>query len=162
MIRNYLVRVLFFFLTLFVADFANAEEKPPMKAFAALTRAGPNFDFISKVPTNTAVIPTTGSLYKNDIVYYLPNVVSVVENDGDEFELKYKISIAKVGKASKTIAGDTFKAKLPDKRIIIPLPLTIKYMFEDSDEYGTYELLLEVQNVKTGERAEVKTPIKLI
>lgn len=162
MIRNYLVRVLFFFLTLFVAAFANAEKKPPMKAFAALTRAGPNFDFISKVPTNTVAIPTTGSLYKNDIVYYLPTVVSVVENDGDEFELKYKISIAKVGKASKTIADDTFKAKLPDKRIIIPLPLTIKYMFEDSDEYGTYELLLEVQNVKTGERAEAKTPIKLI
>lgn len=160
MMRIFLVNIIAALL-LFSASFARAEKKPPMNAFAALTRAGPNFDFISKVPKNKAVIPTADKLYKNDVVYYIPNAAAVVENDGDEFELKYKISVGKVGKPLKIAADDTFKGKLPNKHLIITLPITLSYMFEDSDEYGNYEFLLETQNLKTGERAEARTPITL-
>lgn len=161
MIRINLFRIAAVFL-LFAPLFAHAEKKPPMKAFAAITRAGPNLDFIAKVPMNTVLVPSTAELYKNDVAYYLASAVAVVENDGDEFELKYKIYSGKVGKPLEKAYEETFKGKLENKQLIVNFPTTIKYMFEDSDEYGDYEFRLEVENLKTGERAEAKTPIKLV
>lgn len=161
MIRINLFRIAAVFL-LFAPLFAHAEKKPPMKAFAAITRAGPNLDFIAKVSMNTVLLPSTVELYKNDAAYYLASAVAVVENDGDEFELKYKIYSGKVGKPLEKAYEETFKGKLENKQLIVNFPTTIKYMFEDSDEYGDYEFRLEVENLKTGERAEAKTPIKLV
>ena len=161
MIRINLFRIAAVFLLL-APIFAHAEKKPPMKAFAAITRAGPNLDFIAKVPMNTVLLPSTVELYKNDAAYYLASAVAVVENDGDEFELKYKIYSGKVGKPLEKAYEETFKGKLENKQLIVNFPTTIKYMFEDSDEYGDYEFRLEVENLKTGERAEAKTPIKLV
>lgn len=161
MIRINLFRIAAVFL-LFAPLFAHAEKKPPMKAFAAITRAGPNLDFIAKVPMNTVLLPSTVELYKNDAAYYLASAVAVVENDGDEFELKYKIYSGKVGKPLEKAYEETFKGKLENKQLIVNFPTIIKYMFEDSDEYGDYEFRLEVENLKTGERAEAKTPIKLV
>lgn len=43
---------------------AAPEGKPPMKVFAPVTRADENLDFLSKVPPNTALIPTAAALYK--------------------------------------------------------------------------------------------------
>lgn len=160
MTRINLFRIATVFL-LFAPLFAHAEKKPPMKAFAAITRAGPNLDFIAKVPMNTVLVPSTAELYKNDVAYYLASAVAVVENDGDEFELKYKIYAGKVGEPLKKAYEETFKGKLENKQLIVNFPTTIKYMFEDSDEFGDYEFRLEVENLKTGERAEAKTPVKL-
>ena len=87
MTRINLFRIAAVFLV-FARVFAHAEKKPPMKALAAITRAGPNLDFIAYVAMNTVLIPSTAELYKNDVAYYLASAVAVVENDGDDFELK--------------------------------------------------------------------------
>lgn len=55
MTRINLFRIAAVFL-LFAPLFAHAEKKPPMKAFAAITRAGPNLDFIAKVGSTPKVV----------------------------------------------------------------------------------------------------------
>lgn len=40
-------------------------------------------------------------------------------------------------------------------------PFTLGYMFEDSDEYGDYEIRFSAKNLKTGETAKTSTPLKL-
>lgn len=140
---------------------AAPEGKPPMKVFAPVTRADENLDFLSKVPPNTALIPTAAALYKNDPAICVPSAVSVAENDGEEFELEYELSVGRAGGEFKTAVRDVYKGKAVDKRLVVNFPFTLGYMFEDSDEYGDYEIRFSAKNLKTGETAKTSTPLKL-
>lgn len=160
MTRINLFRIAAVFL-LFAPLFAHAEKKAPHEGFRRNNKSRTESRFHSKSSHEYGACPEHAELYKNDVAYYLASAVAVVENDGDEFELKYKIYAGKVGEPLKKAYEETFKGKLENKQLIVNFPTTIKYMFEDSDEYGDYEFRLEVENLKTGERAEAKTPVKL-
>lgn len=134
---------------------AAPEGKPPMKVFAPVTRADENLDFLSKVPPNTALIPTAAALYKNDLAICVPSAVSVAENDGEEFELEYELSVGRAGGEFKTAVRDVYKGKAADKRLVVNFPFTLGYMFEDSDEYGDYEIRF---SAKTSKRAKPPKP----
>ena len=135
--------------------------KPPMRLFAPVTRADENLDFLSKVPPNTAIVPVAPALYKNDPAICVPSAVAVAENDGEEFELEYKLSVGRAGGEFKTAARDVCKGKLADKRLVVNFPFALGFMFEDSDEYGDYEIRFEAKNLKTGETAKTSTPLRL-
>ena len=76
---------------------AAQEGKPPMRVFAPVTRADGNLDFLSKVPPDTALMPTAAALYKNAPAICVPSAVAVARSDGEEFEIEYELSVGRVG-----------------------------------------------------------------
>ncbi len=139
----------------------SATKKPPMRLLMPIIRAE-NFDFIERVPQNTSVIFTVVNAYKNERLVIVPQALAIVENNGDTFELEYKISISSTGKPTKVVAKDVYKNKIINKEFLTPLPFSLELVFENSDSFGPYEILLEAKNLTTGESAKTTTVLNLI
>ena len=136
---------------------ASAQSAPERKlkglsATVIPTRQDPSMDWWVRVPTPPSVIMASKGWLGDKICFYI-FLTGITKSENEDYELKISVKAGKEG-ALKDLGEKTVKGKLASPAMVTIPPVSLEMIFEEGDEFGTYVMEVDVQNLKTGERVK--------
>lgn len=141
---------------------AKKDEENAMRLYVVPTRQNENLDFIQKVPSEKIVFNAQKKAYKGEFLTVVPFVLNAADGGG-KYDVEYSFKmVSPIGRESVFAQNRRIAGGLKSGKSVLWLPEKVQIMFEKSDDWGAYKLVLDVKNNLTGKVSRVENELFLI
>lgn len=138
------------------------DEENAMRLYVVPTRQNENLDFIQKVPSGKIVFNAQKKAYKGEFLTVVPFVLNAADGGG-KYDVEYSFKmVSPIGRESVFAQNRRIAGGLKSGKSVLWLPEKVQIMFEKSDDWGAYKLVLDVKNNLTGKVSRVENELFLI
>ena len=131
-----------------------------MAAFAVATRQTPTLDFAHKTPPGKIFFCSAKRAYRGEDITVVAFLLNAVR--GGRYDARYSFKLVSPSGREDFFAKDLrVSGKAVPGNAVVWLKPSATIIFDGSDRLGAYRLVLEVENLLTGERAAKECAIEL-